>query len=218
MHKHFRMISIHSNLRSHGFASPSTPHTRIPGIWNKLHQLYDLNALDERENAYAFSSQPDPFDPADRDAVPEFELPEDDFGELMWDRRFPPSDKDATSSPPFISTAEDKKLYRPGLGLLRGLSEVAKEDAEIRASPSIKARGGARGGRAAAKGGRVGKAAQSARSSKAQSAVSESAGEEEDEEESVEESEESEDEIAPSSSKGARGGKRGRPARRGRKR
>lgn len=48
MHKHFRMIAISENLRNHGYTSPQDDHTRIPGIWKKLDNLYNLEALDER--------------------------------------------------------------------------------------------------------------------------------------------------------------------------
>ena len=48
MHKHFRMIAISENLRNHGYTSAKDDHTRIPGIWEKLHGLYNLEALDER--------------------------------------------------------------------------------------------------------------------------------------------------------------------------
>jgi hypothetical protein len=74
------MISIHNDMRSHGFATEDAPHTRIPGIWKKLNQLYELDALDERENQYAFSEDPDPSDRDDAANMPHFELPEDEFG------------------------------------------------------------------------------------------------------------------------------------------
>ena len=51
MHKHFRMIAISENLKAHGYngyESPDLAHTRIPGIWNKLGSLYNLEALDIR--------------------------------------------------------------------------------------------------------------------------------------------------------------------------
>lgn len=48
MHKHFRMIAISQHLRNHGYTSSKDSHTRIPGIWQKLGSLYNLEALDER--------------------------------------------------------------------------------------------------------------------------------------------------------------------------
>lgn len=69
LHKHFHMLSIATFLRTHGHCaaplssgstrasspagSADVPHTRIPGIWRKLGELYDLEALDEREHAHA---------------------------------------------------------------------------------------------------------------------------------------------------------------------
>ncbi|KAF2817641.1 CT20-domain-containing protein [Mytilinidion resinicola] len=219
MHKHFRMLSIHNSLSTHGFASPNAPHTRIPGIWTKLHTLYDLAALDERENAYTFNTYRDS-PGSTEESIPSFQLPEDEFGEEMWGRRFAgPDDEGAESPPEFLPIEDDRKLYRPGIGLLSDLHDSVREreKEESQASPSTRPRAGTRGGRGAAKG-RAGKAVQVAKSAKAQSAVSESAEDEEEEEESSEEaSEESEsEEAAPA--KGARGGRRGRPSRRGRKR
>lgn len=48
MHKHFRMVAISQNLRNHGYTTPRDDHTRIPYIWEKLGNLYNLAALDER--------------------------------------------------------------------------------------------------------------------------------------------------------------------------
>jgi len=57
------MLCISSFLRSHGHCVTSdksqsqiVQHTRIPSIWTKLSTLYDLEALDEREDAYAYPS------------------------------------------------------------------------------------------------------------------------------------------------------------------
>jgi len=208
MHKHFRMISIHADMRSHGFATDDAPHTRIPGIWRKLNQLYDLRALDERENAYAFADEPDPLDREEAAELPEFELPEDEFGEMMWLRRFHGPDSEASSSPPLMPTEDDKLLYEPGNGLLKDLpdgplsQQIEKEQQEesaAEATPPPKNAKNARASRAAAKGGKGAKA-QAAKNSKAQSAVSDSAeedGEDDDEDEEDESSSQSED-VAPS--------------------
>lgn len=48
MHKHFRMVAISQNLRNHGYTTPRDDHTRIPYIWEKIGNLYNLEALDER--------------------------------------------------------------------------------------------------------------------------------------------------------------------------
>ncbi|GAD96536.1 CT20 family protein [Paecilomyces variotii No. 5] len=85
MHKHFRMIAIAEYMRSQGYASPSEPHTRIPGIWKKLGTLYNLPALDEREDALITEGSEDA-DPSKEPYCP-FELPEDEYGDMMFARR-----------------------------------------------------------------------------------------------------------------------------------
>ncbi|KAF2683944.1 CT20-domain-containing protein [Lentithecium fluviatile CBS 122367] len=214
LHKHFRMISIHADMRSHGFASDDAPHTRIPGIWRKLHHLYDLRALDERENAYAFSEEPDPTDPAEAAAMPEFELPEDDFGELMWQRRFHGPESLAASSPPLMPTEDDKALYQPGLGLLKDLPHglrSQKAESVPDATPTPKNQKATRASRAAAKGSKGAKG-QAAKNNKAQSAVSESAEDEDEEDEEQESSAESEEDTAPSTRRTNRSAAKARPA------
>ena len=75
LHKHMHMLSIYHSLRSQGHvhlhSNPSqkhpkgtaaaatytsTPHLRIPALWEKLRQLYDLEALDEREDSWRFGN------------------------------------------------------------------------------------------------------------------------------------------------------------------
>ncbi|KAK8172710.1 chromatin modification-related protein EAF7-domain-containing protein [Phyllosticta citrichinensis] len=128
LHKHIHMIQIASSMCREGFSYQGTPsaatesghspghsshdHTRIPGIWKKLGELYDLEALDERENAHALAQWPsvveraglegdnttgddaeghagrEPGDEAaDADDGPWFGLPADEYAQLMWDRR-----------------------------------------------------------------------------------------------------------------------------------
>lgn len=192
MHKHFRIICIYNNMRSLGYAPDDAPHTRIPGIWRKLQQLYDLPALDERENRYAFQDDPDPYDPEEAYQLPEFKLPEDEYGELQYLKKFHGPASEAASSPGPIPVEEDKAMYAPGLGLLYDLPEDAKP---LRAAMPVtqKTTKTTRASRSAAKSGKGGRAA------KSEKAQTESAEEEEDEdEEDEEESSESEEETAPS--------------------
>ncbi|KAK3324247.1 hypothetical protein B0T19DRAFT_477183 [Cercophora scortea] len=49
MHRHFRILAISEHLQNHGFSLEACPHTRLPGIWAKLNDFYDLNALNERD-------------------------------------------------------------------------------------------------------------------------------------------------------------------------
>lgn len=217
------MISIHADMRSHGFATDDAPHTRIPGIWSKVSSLYDLRALDEREDAYAFSEDPNPVDPEEAATIPDFELPEDEFGELIWERRFHGPDSDASSSPPTVPVDEEKLLYVPDMGMLKDLPDgVRAQQAEsaAEATPTPKRRKNTRASKSAAKGAKTSKS-QAAKNSKAQSAVSDSAEEEdEDEEEDEEESSSaSEEDTAPSTRRTNRSkGKAQPPPKRTRKR
>lgn len=203
LHKHFRMISIHNDMRSHGYATEDAPHTRIPGIWKKLHQLYDLETLDTREVEFAFSEDPDPIDPEEAATIPDFELPEDEFGEMMWHKRFHREDSAAASSPAQMSIEDDKALYAPGVGLLKDLpnstrSQKAESVAEATPTPKNVSVKTTRASRTAAKTGKGTKSATStSRNSKAQSNVSESAEDEEEEEEDEESSPGSEEDSAP---------------------
>lgn len=195
------MISIHNDMRSHGFATEDAPHTRIPGIWKKLHQLYDLDTLDSRENEFAFSEDPDPLDPEEAAKIPDFELPEDEFGEIMWQKRFHSEPSAAASSPAMIPTEDDKALYAPGIGLLKDLPDSVRsrkaESAED-ATPTPKNAKSTRASRSTAKSGKGTKTgASTAKNSKAQSTVSESAEEEDEEGDEEESSADSEEDSAP---------------------
>ena len=203
LHKHFRMISIHNDMTSHGFATEKAPHTRIPGIWKKLDQLYDLETLDARENEFAFSEDPDPTNPKDANALPGFELPEDEFGELMWQSRFRDSESSEASSLPMVPIEDEKALYMPGLGLLKDLPDgVHSHRAESVAESTPPPKKSTRASRSAVKNGKGAKVgAAAAKNSKAQSTVSDSEEEEENEEDDDDESssgsEEEEEDSAP---------------------
>jgi MRG-binding protein len=151
LHKHFYMIAIANALSSHGFASN---HTRIPGIWAKLRTLYDLDALDEREmthlgiHPHKSSASPEADDGEENTAEhngwdQDFSLPEDEFGELMWTRRFndekgneilvPSRTTDvasevqrsrAASSPPAIEGLNEMRDYLLSAPEAEGLKEI----------------------------------------------------------------------------------------------
>jgi MRG-binding protein len=220
LHKHFRMISIHNDMRSHGFATEDAPHTRIPGIWKKLNQLYELDALDERENQYAFSEDPDPIDRDDAATMPHFELPEDEFGELMWQKRFHREDSAAASSPASMPIEDEKALYHPGVGLLKdrpGSARSQKAETPAEATPTPKNPKTTRASRANAKTAKSTKGgANASRTSKAQS--TESAEDEEEEDDEEESTAESEEDSAPTTRRTNRGRTRPTPAKRTRKR
>jgi len=94
------MIALSEHLRNHGYDPRSEPHTRIPGIWEKLGTLYNLEVIDERENS---------FDYADGDIIEkkylEFSLPEEDFSDMMWMKGMAPSN--ANSSPSRLIEASE---------------------------------------------------------------------------------------------------------------
>src|SRR5271167_3138947 len=100
MHKHFRMIALSEHLRNHGYDPKVELHTRIPGIWEKLQSLFNLNVIDERENS---------FDYGDDDTIGqkylEFSLPDEEFGDMMWVKGMAASD--AGSSPPRLNEASE---------------------------------------------------------------------------------------------------------------
>ncbi|KAF2122306.1 chromatin modification-related protein EAF7-domain-containing protein [Lophiotrema nucula] len=211
MHKHFRMISIQNNMRSHGFVTDDTPHTRIPGIWRRLNNLYELPALDAREDAYTFNDAPDPTEPKESGQLPDFELPEEEFGELIWQKRFHGPESDASSSPPLMPIEDDKGLYQPGFGLLTDLPNgPSSQQAESAGDPSPAKGKSARSSKAGTKGGAKGKAGQSSKNSKAQASESEEEESDTNEDEGGgedEESAESEEEAAPSTRRSNRTGR-----------
>ncbi|KAJ5883561.1 uncharacterized protein N7473_010447 [Penicillium subrubescens] len=85
VHKHFRMLAIADYLKSQGYAPSSAEHMRIPGIWKKLGSLYNLEALDEREDAVFADTNEDDEEPSQM--YWPFELPYDEYGDLMFERR-----------------------------------------------------------------------------------------------------------------------------------
>ncbi|KAI4133606.1 MAG: hypothetical protein LQ338_000118 [Usnochroma carphineum] len=100
MHKHFRMIALSQYLQSSAHDAEKNKHLQIPGIWKKLGSLYNLEALDERENAFNYGHSTD----GDEDGEPfcAYALPRDDFSDMMFERRLArkPSPSPSGSAPP----------------------------------------------------------------------------------------------------------------------
>lgn len=150
MHKHFHLLALHQHLLSNGYIHPKAPHTRIPGIWAKLHDLYDLEALDEREDSNAApwsTSEDEDEDDDEKDELgddedeaehthdTEFGLPDEDFGSLVWRARFPDSDDDdeeRESSPP----AFEDLISRPDSPPVRFTPSFEIAADEARQTPS----------------------------------------------------------------------------------
>jgi MRG-binding protein len=144
------MISISNALSSHGYSYNSTSgsHTRIPGIWAKLQALYDLDALNEREDRHAGYVTPggeEEEEEGNSISLKEFALNEEEFGEMMWARRLKGdisegklnrrlhTSIDSHSSPEAI---EGLSHTRPVTGLF--LSRDGTAEAEDTASPKGK--------------------------------------------------------------------------------
>ncbi|EHY57663.1 hypothetical protein HRR83_005430 [Exophiala dermatitidis] len=215
MHRHFRMIAIRDHLLNQGVINPEDTHTSMAGIWRKLNSLYDLAKLDEREDSIIDGPGGGDDGTTKRQSYwREFELPREDFEDLMWQRRLNP---DATSSP----------------AVSRRESTVADTD-EPRSSPvptsvragsaRIASRGGRRGGRLSRLQNEIETDRSSRRTSKANSVAAdedrdqnmEDAEEGEGDQESEadeDDSEEQEEEEAEAEKKGAGTGKK--PTRRG---
>ncbi|KAJ5901992.1 hypothetical protein N7495_002520 [Penicillium taxi] len=132
LHKSFRMLAISDYLKSQGYAPSTAEHMRVPGIWKKLGTLYNLEALDERENA-VITGENDEDDEAEGDEEKAendeenerycpFELPYEEYGDMMFERRLA---MEGSSSPETSRMADSR----------RG-STVADTDAEPRSSPA----------------------------------------------------------------------------------
>lgn len=215
MHKHFRIIAIREHLLSQGVINAEDPHTTISGIWAKLSTLYDLSKLDEREDSVADISD----DPAKGSAYfRDFELPHEDFEDLMWQKRLAP---EGTQSPEWSR---------------RGSTVADTDEPRSSPNPGGSTRSSVRGtGRTTRRGGRSSRLQNeietersSRRTSKANSVADEDhtmddAGDENEEgpatgeeEESEEDEEQEPEEKKGGSTRGGRGGRRGR-GRRGRR-
>lgn len=100
MHKHFRMIALSEHLRNHGYDPTLDQHTRIPGVWEKLRTLYNLEIIDEREN----------FEYEDPEKYLDFKLPEEfEYDTFMRGKR---NASDAPSSPPSLTRSPSPRGQR----------------------------------------------------------------------------------------------------------
>jgi chromatin modification-related protein EAF7 len=209
MHRHFRMIGISEYLRCRGYDPDVYPHTRIPNIWKELQVEFDLDIINERDNALDY------VDVADyAKQYKEFGLPLDPFYEDVMARvteaaastTSSPAQWDPDASVPTSPTrpAETKKRKRTDTTRNRSSSVDSSAAPSSKRSAASPAPARGRGGRKRA-----------ASRAKAQSTESEP-DEEEDESEEGEEEDEGEEEV--SQVKAPRGGGRGRGRGRGRPR
>ncbi|KAL2061921.1 hypothetical protein VTL71DRAFT_7299 [Oculimacula yallundae] len=191
IHKHFRMIAISEHLRNHGYDPTVEQHTRIPGIWEKLRTMYDLDIIDDRENYF------------DEEQHLEFELPGEDFDELMFmkgQRGTEGEDaSEAPSSPPQLgrasSPAGTKKRKRGDTVTAKSRADTVEDTDEPRTSPANSPPKSTRMGRSTNRSiGRLKGGSASRQASKDTSATADTADEEDDGGEETEEvAEEDED-------------------------
>ncbi|KAL8929235.1 MAG: hypothetical protein Q9208_001318 [Pyrenodesmia sp. 3 TL-2023] len=86
MHKRFRMIALSNHLQHYTHDLEKEKHLRIPGIWEKLGRLYNLEALNERENLFYPVGSPD--SDGNDSAYYQFALPKEDYGKAIDERKF----------------------------------------------------------------------------------------------------------------------------------
>lgn len=216
MHKHFRMLAISEHLRSHGYDPAVYTHLRIPGIWKKLSEFFNMPIIDERENNMDGFENPK-FD----EKFKPFDLPWDEYGDMIMQRAIA-DPSEAPTSPAQMDKSPDsakkRKRGEPASGQHPKMRSSTVEDSEAEddinaeeAQPSP-AQKSARSARSA-------KRAATQRRTRADSpeAEEESVEEEEEEEESSEEEEESEEEPRPTRGRGSGRGtwRRGRARARG---
>jgi MRG-binding protein len=126
------MIALSEHLRNHGYDPRVDKHTRIPGIWQKLKTLYNLDIIDDRENSFEYEE-----DAAER--FLEFNLPEEDYEDDMWMRgKRRPSE--APSSPSRLSRSPSpqptRKRKRGDTVTTRNRASTVDDTDEARTSPA----------------------------------------------------------------------------------
>jgi len=87
MHKHFRMLAIRDYMITQGVINTDQEHTKLPGIWTKLGSLYNLPILDDREDSIMNDVPADDVDGAIIELYSPFNLPEEEYGDLMFAKR-----------------------------------------------------------------------------------------------------------------------------------
>ncbi|KAK5072952.1 hypothetical protein LTR64_000639 [Lithohypha guttulata] len=223
IHKHFRMISILDLMLTSGtIPHPASdyPHcSTVEGIWRKLESLYDLKALDEREDAI-FADVPDDSEDGTIEYWREFELKGDSIEQQMWDRRLAEGEEewsengDGSDVRKRESTVADSEDPRSSpVGSVRGRrTTISRRLAEVKHEDSLVG-GSGKGSR------RTSKAASPSIKDEEDTEMLD-ADQDEEEESSEDENESQQDETEDDNKKArttrGRGAKRGR-ARRGRR-
>lgn len=155
-------------MLDNGYIHPKAEHTKPAGIWRKLENIYQLESLDERENARQLdkveipeayrgsrsgSEREGSEEDEDADAYSEaankvangdFELDGPEFAEMKWARRLPAKQNRDESPPelPELNMAEDAPVHFS--------PRVSVESTETQTTPTAK-RGRGRAGTVTAK-------------------------------------------------------------------
>lgn len=157
------MLSIHSALlASNTIPRPVSehPHASTPeGIWRKLESLYDLKALDEREDAIFADVVDDDVEDGDVETEEywrEFELPADGFEAEMWGRRLAGEEEEWSGDETgerehrrestVIEDSEDSRSSPVDAGSVRGTRSSGRRVAAGRRLVEVKQEGSVRGG------------------------------------------------------------------------
>ncbi|KAK5121662.1 hypothetical protein LTR85_004834 [Meristemomyces frigidus] len=233
IHKHFRLIALHQFMLSNGYTHPRNEHTRPAGIWRKLQTLYDLEALDERENARQLSDlsnesgneeggeeEDDVYsEAANKIHREEFRLPDEEFAELKWQQRFASERERKDESPPTLpelNMAEEPPVrFTPSFSVEP--SEVPTPSGRGGRAKASMARGRGRAGAATAPATSTRRSTRKAESvAEGSEEAEEAEGEEEAEESEEEEEAESEENTPARSTRTGRGRGRGAARARGR--
>jgi MRG-binding protein len=217
------MLQIRQYLLENRYIHPKAPHTSIPGLWRKLNTLYDLEALDEREDARQLSdvSESASNSASDSDAGEDdlysladnkihkapFALPSDDetIEDLAWKKRFP-SEKERRDGSESPAVLPEVNMDREApVGFLRKLRDDVPEEEPEEPEPEEekekekekekKPRGRPKGSKKAVKQAPTATPAEKRRSArKAVEAEDDEDDEDEDDDESDEEVDDDEDE------------------------
>jgi hypothetical protein len=144
------MIALSEHLRNHGYKADT--HTRIPGIWEKLRTLYNLDVIDERENMLDFGDEE-----SGEEKYLEFSLPEDEFGEMMWERGRAPSEVASSPAqmnapPPELPPPKKRKRRERSSTRTSTVEDTDEAQTSPRASSVGKPGRSARGGRRSTRG------------------------------------------------------------------
>ena len=121
------MIALSSFMRNHGYDPEIDQHTRIPAMWEKLESLYNLEAIDEREN---YENDEDKF--LDFDLPQEYALEQFERGKRRSSS--PPSDTATSPAQYHPSPSSHNKRRRKDAGARKRGSTVDDID-EPRTSP-----------------------------------------------------------------------------------